>query len=310
MIPWQRVECVRFQGITSVIFTLDTGDRFNVSVRGGERGRRLAARLKARRTALVNDDPLVCYEPKRESVRAFLWGYSIFGGLLMACALYLSVTQTQRFGPLPWSAFRWIAFVFANFHSWLVIITLWLFWRMRPRSPQFHRVAISEVGLRMEGDEAPPVDIGWTEVAASKRVAGDPLRFRLDLVEGRRVWLVVPKRVRQDVLRRMPVTLGGVAAGPPESHRGRFGLPIRLLAMGLAGAGGYLGFLFWLLNAGLLVQSDFKRMAAAGVAMFMFMTWYPGLMLLWARWRSTPRGRRTVRRWSRRVCARRAIRPA
>lgn len=301
LIPWQRVDFRRHQGGVSVFITPDEGNRTTAGVRGGARGRRLVTRLKSRWTGMTDSDPLVCYELERESVRAFLWGFWSFGGILIALGLYLSIAVAQQFGSLPWSAFRWIAFVFANFHAWLVIITLWLFWRMRPRNPQFHRVALSEVGLSMEGGEAPPVDIEWTEVVACKHVRSDPLRVRLDLVDGRRVWLVVPKRVQQDVFRRLPVAFGGIQAGRSSWHRRDLRLPVRLLLIGLFGAGGYLGILFWLINAGLLLPADFRRMAVFGVTMFILCTWYPGLALLWIGWRSTPKGRRTVRRWTKRV---------
>lgn len=310
LIPWPRVEIHRHQGGLTVFVTPDGCKRSTVGVRGGRRGDRLAARLKSRWSQLVDDDPLVCYEPKQESVRAFLWIFGLIGLFLLACAAYLTVTQAQKFGPLPWSPFRWLAFGFANIHAWLAILILWFLWRLRPRSPQYDRVAISPAGLRMEGSETETVDIAWTEVAASKRVRGDPLRFRLDLVDGQRVWLVVPNRVRHDVLRRMPVKSGGVRPDAAASHRATRALAIRFFIIGIVLSASIVGCVLWLLSRGLLTAADARRIALFGSLLTVAQTWYIASMLTWSCWRSTPKGRRTLRRWSRKLSRHRRPNPA
>lgn len=309
LIPWQRIEFHRHQGGTSLFLTLESGKRVAVSVKGGFRGSRVAVRLKARWSERIDDDPVVCYEPTRQSVRAFMGLFVPFGGLMLAGGIYLGVQQAIKLGPMPWSLLRWIGFAFVNLPLVGAAFVVWLMWRSRPRQPQYERVAVSEAGLLMEGG-GPTVDILWSDVRSSERISGDPLRFRLTLASGERAWLVVPRRVRTDVLRRMPTEIGGVRPDDVAARRAARGFALRLLIIGATLSASLVTCVLWLFSRGLLSAADARRIAIFGSLLVFMHTWMLAGTMFWGLWRSTPRGRRAVRRWSRRARSSRRPRTA
>lgn len=301
VIGWADIGLRRDQRGMLTWVTPDGQEDHAVSVRGGLRGARLASRMKERVSKRDGACPVFEYEPKRESVRAYWVFMNIFGGALACAAGYFFLLSFKQPIGGPWNGWQLAVIVAISPLAWMCIGTIWLFYRARPRNPQYDRVAVTEVGFLLESDGAESIDITWADVDGYKRIGGDPARLRLDLSDGRRIWLAIPGWVRSEVLTRVPVELGGVRADQSALMRSTIWLSIRLMVTGVIGATLYGALLVWLRNAGHLLPADFGRILGPGVVLFVFSTWFPATMMLGTIWRRTPRGRRAVRRWSRRL---------
>lgn len=301
VIGWADIGLRRDQGGMLTWVAPDGQEDHALSVRGGLRGARLASRMKERVTKRDGASPVVVYEPKRESVRAYWVFMSIFGGALACAAGYFFLLAFKQPIGGPWNGWQLALVVIISPPAWMCIGTIWLLYRARPRNPQYDRVALTEVGFLLESDGAESIDVTWADVIGFKRIGGNPVRMRFDLSGGRQIWLAIPGGMRSEVLTRVPVELGGVRVDHAAYVRSTIWLSSRLMVTGVIGATLYTVLLVWLRDAGHLLPADFGRILGSGVVLFVFSTWFPATMMFGTIWRRTPRGRRAVRRWSRRL---------
>lgn len=304
LIVWSEVSSRSHQGGVSTFASRGDRDMQSVVVRGGNRGNRLAERLKRRATRMKADDPVFVYAPKRESVGKYLAGSVVFLVLAAGLFVYMAVQVT---GGFAWPGFglKLIGFALILFFGtclgWMALLIAWSFHRARPRSPQYDRVAVSELGFRLERDGALPIEGEWAGVARVKKMGSEPMRLRLDLASGGRLWVTVPKRAHQEVLSRVPVSLGGIDLNEKKSVRPMVWMGVRFFLLGLLGAGGSYALLVWLRSVGLLLPADFRRFVGPMMATCLFTMSYLAFAMLFVAWRNTPKGRRTLRRWGRGV---------
>lgn len=299
LIAWDQFSIRSTQSGAVAFVKVDRSKQETISVRGGSRGSRLAARLKHRHGLGIGVAPELAYEPKHESVLAHWALVALCGIAPMLFLIHFIAQSLLGMRGQSWQTYQFLASVPVVLVGCMLIANLWLLLRTRPRTPQFKSVVVTDTEIRLESVSGDLFRIPWSSVTGHKFVRGNPSRMRFDSHDGRCFWIAIPGHVRHSVLARIPEACGGVRPVRFVTMRSQAWFIARLLGLGFVAAGGTVVVFVWLRNTGHLLPADFAKILWPCVGMVLFLSWGISILYLWCIWRQTPKGRRTARRWSR-----------